>query len=387
MPIRSDWERELLNRLFTLVESRVQPMAAHMATLPVENYGSRERFEREQRHVFRRFALLAGFSSQVREPGDFFTRELGGVPILVTRDEAGALRAFLNVCRHRGARLVQEPQGSGRKMFACSYHGWRYSCAGTLRAVPHLPGFPELAREQRGLVALPVAERHGLVFVRSAPGPDIALDEFLGPLFEELETLGMPQRQVFASSTRTVHCNWRLMVDSVLEAYHIAVLHRSTGGLAFEENLMLFDESAPPHGRFVLPARGLKRPSDGSAQDWRLLDHASALYWMFPNSVVLFQGGLANFLSIFPVDDTHCVVHGASLCLGRPEDEATRARLQQDYDGYWATIREDLRVTEGIQAGLDSGANREFLLGRFEYVVDKYFHGALEEALQGRLQP
>jgi phenylpropionate dioxygenase-like ring-hydroxylating dioxygenase large terminal subunit len=383
MSISPDWERAVLDRLFTLVETREQHMAEQVATLPAENYSSRERFELEQRRVFRRLPLLAGFSSQVSKPGDFFTQDLAGVPILVTRDSSGVLRAFLNICRHRGAKLVEEPCGAERGIFACRYHGWRYSLEGKLRAVPFLRGFPELQREERGLVALPVAERHGLVFVRAAPGPEIPLGDFLGPLFEELETLGLPQRAVFETSTRIVHCNWKLMIDTVLEAYHIPVLHRRTGGLAFEEHLMLFDTSTAPHGRFVLPLRGIKRPESGNAEDWKLLRHASALYWMFPNSVVLFQGPLAHFLSVFPVDERHCAVRAASLSLESPSHEEARAELQKDYEGYWATILEDLSVTETIQVGLGAGANREFVLGRFEYVLHQHFHVALEEVIQG----
>jgi phenylpropionate dioxygenase-like ring-hydroxylating dioxygenase large terminal subunit len=382
-----DWERELLERVFAMVETRQPTMAERMASIPVENYLSPERLAREQRQVFRRFPILVGFSCQVRKPGDFFTHDASGVPILVTRDQSGTLRAFLNVCRHRGAKLVEEPCGSGRSMFACRYHGWRYSSEGKLRAVPHLPGFSELNREQRGLVPLPVAELHGLIFARTAPGPEIDLDTYLGPLFNQFDTFGVPQRVVFESSTRPVQCNWKVMAETVLEAYHITTLHRKTGGLAFEENLMLFESPTPPHGRFVLPLRGCKRPEPQDTEAWKLLRHSNAFYWMFPNSGVLFAGPLANFVSFFPVGADRCVVRGASLRMDGPLDEETRARLQTDYEGYWATIFEDFSVTEGIQAGLGSGANRELVLGRFEYAIDKHLHSPLEDALEGRLNP
>ncbi|WP_225413325.1 aromatic ring-hydroxylating oxygenase subunit alpha [Stigmatella hybrida] len=380
MSNRNGWEKDVVERLVTLVETRAQPLAARMAPIPVEHYRSRERLELERRHVFERFPLVAGFSTQVREPGSFFTHDASGVPIVVTRDTSGVLRAFLNVCRHRGAKLAGEACGSGRTVLACRYHGWRYGLDGKLRAVPGLKSFPDLNREERGLVPLPVAERHGLVFVRPTPGEPLELEAFLGPVFEELESYGFSRRVVFESSVRTVACNWKLMVETVLEAYHISVLHRKTGGLAFEENLVLFDESTPPHGRFVLPLRGLQRPEEVAPGS--LLQYASPLYWMFPNSVILFSGAFAHFLSMFPLDEGHCRVQGASLRLDGPVDAEAQAALQQEYGQYWATILEDISVTESIQAGFGSGANRELLLGGFESVADTHFHAVLERLLR-----
>ncbi|ADO69493.1 aromatic ring-hydroxylating oxygenase subunit alpha [Stigmatella aurantiaca] len=386
MSIRNGWERDVLDRLVTLVETRDPPQAGRIARIPMDHYRSRERLALERRHVFERFPLIVGFSAQVREPGSFLTHDPSGVPILVTRDASGTLRAFLNVCRHRGAKLAGEPCGSGRSILACRYHGWRYALDGTLRAVPGLKGFPDLKREERGLVSLPVSERHGLVFVRVTPGPELELERFLGPVFEELETFGFPRRVVFESSVRTVACNWKLMIDTVLEAYHISVLHRKTGGLAFEENQVLFDASTPPNGRFVLPLRGLTRP-EGEVAEGSLLHYASPLYWMFPNSVILFSGSFAHMLSVFPVDEGRCTVQGSSLRLEGPLDEAAQEGLQKEYEQYWATIREDISVTETIQEGMASGANQEFLFGGFESVADTHFHSALEAALQGRLTP
>jgi phenylpropionate dioxygenase-like ring-hydroxylating dioxygenase large terminal subunit len=376
------WEIETRHRITTVLQTGQQDMVEHVTHLRPEDYTSRERLELERRRVFGRFPLLVGFSAQVRSPGDFFTHDLTGVPILVTRDKGGVLRAFLNVCRHRAAKVTDEPCGSGKSTLTCRYHGWTYGIGGELRAIPQLKAFPDVRLEERGLIPLPVDEVAGLVFIRTTPGSELRAREFLGPLVEQLEDLNLGRRIVFESSTHQANGNWKLMVDANLESYHIPSLHKNSGAMFLEAPNIY--EASPPHGRGVLPYKESAKAANPVPIDEMILQHAGLLYNLFPNTVVFFLGRFAHVLSTFPVDEHHAVVRGASLMIDGPLDDTARTYLRHAYEGYWTTIQEDLVIVESIQKGLRSGANRELLVGRHEFAV-RDFHASLDAAIQGRL--
>src|SRR5207247_2440508 len=135
-----------------------------------------ERLALEKRVLFRAYPLLVGLSCRVAAPGDWLTDDDSGMPILVVRTGAGTLRAFANVCRHRGARVV-DGCGSGKRALSCPYHGWTYGLDGRLIDVPGEEGFAGLSREEHSLRPLPVVEKYGLVWVRPAPtAPEATID-------------------------------------------------------------------------------------------------------------------------------------------------------------------------------------------------------------------
>ena len=117
-------EIALIERLLGHLQAGTTTMGDDEARVPVSSYRSPERFAAEEHALFRRLPIVVGHASEVAAPGSFFTHDTLGVPLLVTRDHEGTLRAFLNVCRHRGSRLVHEPRGANRKAFACAYHAW-----------------------------------------------------------------------------------------------------------------------------------------------------------------------------------------------------------------------------------------------------------------------
>jgi len=377
-----DWQRIALEHMFSALESKTHPMAERESHVPIEVYRSKAKLEQEKQYVFRRYPMAVGVSAQVRNAGDFFTHDGLGMPILVTRAGSGTLHAFLNVCRHRGAKLVEARCGTGRSSLVCRYHGWSYWLDGRLRGVPHPCGFPELERGGRALVSLPVAERSGLVFVQLAPEPVCGLDEYAQPLFNELDTFDLASRSVFACAARTIRGNWKVMAETMLEVYHISVLHKNTGGPAFEQNICLFEPLAAPSGRFVIPLKGARRPNSADHDEWRLLYHAAAVYWIFPNTFIFLLGRFAHVISVFPVDEAQCVVQSFALIDDPGENEMLRAGFNTLYDWYWATIDEDIEIVESIQAGLATDANQEFLLGRYEHYIDTYFHAELNRAIQ-----
>ena len=196
-------------------ESRMLPRAAYVDPAV---------FEWEQRHFFGGGWLCAGRSSQVPAPGDLRAEPVGAGSVLLARGEDGALRAFANTCRHRGHELLPCGSASQQSVIICPYHSWTYSLNGNLRAAAGFKNRPGFQADRWGLVELPVAEWHGLVFVdgSAAAGP---LADSLGTL-EEFVAPYEPERLVVAGQhDYEVAANWKILTENYHECYHCPVIH------------------------------------------------------------------------------------------------------------------------------------------------------------------
>jgi carnitine monooxygenase subunit len=207
---------------------RVDPLApadADNLSLPAWIYRDAEFFERERQAIFRSSWQLVCHVSDVPRAGDFHTFEFFGEPVVVLRDEAGGLRAFHNVCRHRAARLLDGPRGHCGRRITCPYHAWTYALDGRLVAVPGRDAFAGIDTARHGLAPLEHEVFMGFVFVRFAPGlPSVREmaapyhDELAAYRFEEL----VPHGRV---SLRPRAVNWKNVADNYSDGLHITVAH------------------------------------------------------------------------------------------------------------------------------------------------------------------
>lgn len=383
--MKQDRQVEVLNKALRLIQANTTEMGGQTFTVPVDVYLSQSRLEEERDHLFRRLPLVVGFSSQVAKPGDFFTADLIGVPIIVLRSQDGKLNAFLNVCRHRGAKVVEAASGSDKKILVCPFHGWSYDDHGNLRSATCPTGFPDLDKSNLGLVPLAVAERLGLVFVLHKPNMTFDIDDYLSPLFSDLESFGLDDFVVMNPSTRLRKLNWKLQMDTSHENYHFSYLHSNTAGSAYFNNISMFD-CAKPHARIFLPQRSILKLMKINCESWRIQDHCAVFYSIFPNTGLVFFGGYAHVLSTFPVDNDTSILQGGMLVPGGPVSEEHALLRKFHYDSYWSTMEEDISVGESMQAALRSGANSHFLFGRHEHVAGA-FHETVEEILSGTWTP
>ena len=192
-------------------------------TLPFAWYSDDELLRRERARIFARSWQYGGRADQVAEPGSFLATDAGGVPLLVVRDKQGELRAFLNVCRHRGAVLTD---GSGtRETIQCHYHAWTYGLDGSLRAAPRSDREPGFDKDELSLLPASVDVWGPFLFVN--PDPDaMALGEYLGELPAilardlDLDGLEFHSRVEFGANA-----NWKIVVENFLECYHCATAH------------------------------------------------------------------------------------------------------------------------------------------------------------------
>ncbi|MEL7033834.1 MAG: SRPBCC family protein [Pseudomonadota bacterium] len=345
---------------------------------PVEHYLSEDRFQLERDRIFKQVPMVAAHSSEMANPGDFLRREVAGLPVLLTRDKSGAVHAFLNACRHRGTRLVDDEEGCKHR-FSCPYHAWTYANSGQLIAAPHFDqGFEGLEKADLGLIELHCEERFGFVWVSAASeGPN--LDDHLGDVAAELKALQIDDMVVVHQDAPVHKANWKILVEGGIEAYHFKVAHRSTIGPHFEDNLSSY-RMLGAHMRSILMRTSMAKLSPETRDTWRLRDHAQVLYTLFPNTALLVQSDHIAWINQEALSAGETRVRMSTLV---PKSEADRTdHWQRNHDITRVTLDEDFAIGESIQSTLASGANQNMLFGRFEGALDT-FNKVVEAHLEG----
>lgn len=220
--------------------------AAGLGTGPVPEwpYRSKEFFELERDRVFRRSWLVAGRVEQIPNAGDYFLRDVAvcNVSAILVRGRDGAIRAFHNVCSHRGSQVVSSKRGTA-PAFMCNYHNWTYGLDGNLIGIPD-ERFFDVDKSKCGLTPITIDFWAGWIFLNLERKPSISLKAFLGTFADYLADLPYP----FVSDTNVVFetdvkCNWKVGMDAFSESYHIPALHNKT--------LKPFSSRVNPHGRLL----------------------------------------------------------------------------------------------------------------------------------------
>ena len=230
--------------------------AAGVMRNPVGIYTDPGRFEAEMARILRRKTLLACLSGRLPGPGSYLAEDLAGVPVLLMRGEDGVARAFLNSCRHRGTRLL-DGAGAVRRAFACPYHGWTYGPDGQLTGVPDREAFDGVDLADCTLAALPCAEADGLIWIRLSGESPADPGESLDGLTAEFAGYGLAGYHHYDSHRMTPAINWKMALDTFMEPYHFAVLHKQTVAPIFFPNLCLYDEFGESF-REYLPRRSIE---------------------------------------------------------------------------------------------------------------------------------
>lgn len=352
------------------------------ASIPVSRYLSRTVFEQE-RDLLRRRPLPVAAASELSAAGDWLSLDCYDTPLLLVRQPDGTVRAFLNVCRHRGARVVPAGRGHGARSFVCPYHAWTYKPDGDLKGLPQDFGFPCLDRSRSGLRRLAVSERAGMIWLILDPDQaDQDIDTHLDPLMTELETQDLAQPQGFASRSYLVKANWKLLVDGAFEAYHFKIAHRNTIAHMFTDNLQIVDEFDLNRRLYLLKANF--DPASPPPRDrFQPRDYGNIIYYFFPNTTFLVQPDHTQFSTLEPLAPGLTRVHETTLLPQTPDSEKARSYWQANVDLYRRTLAEDYDLAESIQSGLASGANEALTFGTFEYSAPR-FHRQLQQLLEQR---
>jgi len=206
---------------------RVRLPLAEAETLPAWCYTSATFFEREVETIFRRTWTFIGRADEIPNAGDYMTADVFGEPIIVLRGSDGAVRAFANSCRHRGARLLC---GHGNKSaISCPYHAWTYGLSGELRGAPGMEGVENFDRSEYGLIPIRLDSWAGFVFVDlSGEAPSLAAH--LGNLPEVFASYDFDNVVCVRRTEYDLACNWKIYIENAMEEYHTATVHKKSIG-------------------------------------------------------------------------------------------------------------------------------------------------------------
>jgi nitrite reductase/ring-hydroxylating ferredoxin subunit len=331
--------------------------------------------------VFRRSPVVVALTAHVPSPGTYRAFELAGVPVLTVRQADGGVKVFLNACRHRGAEVVASGCGHARR-FACPYHAWTYDTSGTLVGVSGRSTFGEIDLDERGLTELPCAERSGMIFAVLTPGVALDVDGWLAGYGEVLDSLGLEDVEVI-DEREIVGPNWKVAYDGYVDGYHLDILHKRTIGKDVMGNIMTCDAWGP-HQRVAFARRNLVELRDVPRQEWRADRHIGLVHTVFPHVSVAGNGTRAMMVSQLspgPTPDRSRTIQTHVMVAGATEDERKQTLARADVLEYVVT-EEDYKTGFGIQRGLTSGANTEFVFGRNE-PGNQRFHQWVDRLVRG----
>ncbi|HVW31568.1 MAG TPA: SRPBCC family protein [Acidimicrobiia bacterium] len=360
----------LVDRLLVHVRAGTTELAAAEYEEPVEAYCDPERFALERERLFGGdVPLCVGLSGQLPGPHAVLPFDDYGVPLLLRRDTSGRFRAFLNVCRHRGARVV-DGAGTERRM-TCGYHGWTYDDGGRLVGVPGAAGFTGVDRDCRGLVEVPAGEAGGLLFVKPRAGA-LPFDAggWLGGLAEFFDGLGVASRVYLTEYTLDRPTNWKAAMDTFGEMYHFAFAHRDTLAQRSIPDTMVTDTFGP-HQRFAAPTRTIA--DYGRDPDEPPLGVLSLVNLIYPNAVVMVSTKSVQLYTVVPgAEPGRSLMRQRFFAPAEPESAEQRAALLETCAFYFQVVRdEDWSKAEAIEAGLRSGANTTLVFGRNELCLHR----------------
>jgi choline monooxygenase len=344
-------------------------------TIPALWYSDPEIHEAECRSVFGGTWQAVGRTDQVRQPGQFFTADVAGEPIVVVRGDDGVLRAFANVCRHRAAMVVPEAEGRASKL-RCRYHGWTYDLCGRLRGTPEFDGVADFRREDNGLPAVAVETWGPLVWVHVGQ-PAETLAEFLGPIGQRMAGLGLDSLCFVARREYRLACNWKVFVDNYLDGgYHVNTVHPGLAGV-----LDYTHYRTEIAGNTAVQISPLKPSADAGVSGVRSGDNAY-YWWVFPNLMLNAYTGVMDTNLVLPEGPDACRVV-FDFYFADTEGAAAEAFIARSIEVGHQIQREDVGICEEVQRGL---ASRTYDTGRFSVrreAAGYHFHQLLARRLRG----
>jgi len=330
--------------------------------------------------------------NSVPRVGDFVTFDMGPESVLVLRDRDGSIRAFHNVCRHRGARLL-DGAGNCSASITCPYHGWSYRHDGTLIGMPVRDSFPGLDRAEHGLRSVRVDTAFGFVFVCLAPdspfGAPRPVADTWGKLGDELRDSRCAEMVPLGPITSDIwNVDWKIAMDNYLESYHVPIGHPGLYRMFTPD----YDDqlTVPGVARGISWLREKRSPRWSEGLYQALIERAAAhlpenqrrcwrFYSALPNLGIDVYPDQMDFFQVLPAGPGKCIIRGAVFGLPGAARELRAVRYLSDRINA-SVNNEDKWLCERVQRGLASSSYRPGQLSRLESCMLE-FHNLLRERI------
>jgi Rieske 2Fe-2S family protein len=341
-----------------------ETFTAGAKTLPQRYFVSPDIFAKEQAVILSAHWVCVGHQSQIAKAGDYFVQEVAGESLIIVRDQRATIRAFYNVCRHRGTRLREDRAGqavSGHvSAIQCPYHAWTYGLDGRLIGAPHMDKVPGFDKAEHSLHAIELALWEGFIFVSLADEPN-PLEEVFAPLAGKFSHWNLPKLRSAKRIEYDVRANWKLIFENYSECYHCPGVHPTLAKLTPYDSAENDLCEGPFLGGFMPITKGNSLTMTGNAcalpvGDIKGEDHARVFYYsIFPNMLLSMHPDYVMVHQLWPKSPERTLI----LCDWFFHAEAfDRADFHpDDAIEFWdMTNRQDWHVCELSQQGIASRA-------------------------------
>jgi phenylpropionate dioxygenase-like ring-hydroxylating dioxygenase large terminal subunit len=333
-------------------------------------------YQLERQAIFRRTWLTIGRVSEVAERGQFIVRRIdpADTSILVTHAADGKLRAFHNVCTHRGTELVGKPAGRA-PTFTCRYHSWTFSADGALRGVPDQAGFFDLDLAKCGLREVALDTCAGFIFVNLTRAPELSLRDYLGQWADDLEESGIGSADTFTEYSYEVEANWKTTNNNFQEIYHGRFVHPKSIGkrsqvaenpFGYPAEYVFRDEGLHSNMRLWSDPNYVPTPTEALAGGILKRDDAARgftpqgplfdFFCIFPNTTILSAAGRYFSQTIWPLGPNRTRSSVRVYWTGKDRKASLRFAREQAMTAVLDIHSEDRDIIEAAHRGLKSGA-------------------------------
>ena len=352
-----------------------------VTTIPASNYFDPERWQREVDMIFKRVPLLLAMTAEIKEVNTYKAIDVVGMPVLISRGADGIARAFVNMCSHRGAQLVDPGVGTARR-FACPYHNWTYNQEGDLVGVFKQDDFGQLDTSCLGLTQLPIAERAGLIWVTLSPDSKLDFDAFFAGYDEMLEFCDFASMNHFGTRI-LAGPNWKISFDGYVDFYHLPILHKNTFGPDMSPDALF--HRVGPHQRVTGPRGNWAKLEGRPTSEWPDSVLTGGVWSVFPH------GSIAGFeieghkiyqvARVFPGATADESVTYLDFISTAPKTDELIAAANRQIAFLENVVRdEDYATGLKIQRTVKTGAKKVLHFGRNEGGA-QYVHGWLDALL------
>jgi len=336
-------------------------MASNTNSLPGEYFTSPAIHLDELKNIFYKRWLCIGRAEQIASPGDYFLQNIGDESVIVVRGQDGQVRAFFNLCRHRGTRICTEERGAFSKSIQCPYHAWTYGLDGSLIGVPDGHSMEGLDKDQLGLHPVSIEEWQGFLYINLSRDPS-PLAEAIGPLAGRVERWGLPSLRRASQIAYDVAANWKLIVENYNECYHCPIIHPQLNELSNYRSGTDDLNHGTVLGGFMMLAEGSESMSLEGGYCAPPLDTIEEIdlsrvyyYSVFPNMLLSLHPDYVMFHTLWPQGPERTRI----VCewLFSPDAMSAPDFSPESAVAFWdETNRQDWHVCELSQMGVRSMA-------------------------------
>ena len=344
----------------------------------VSDYIDNDIIKSEVDKIFYDHPVPIALSAELKENNSYKATKAIDTPLLITSGEDGVVRAFINICKHRGAPVC--PEGIGKKSkFNCTYHGWMYDNTGNLVNIFKSDTFGDIDTTKIKLTELFCEERSGFIWACLNPDIKYDLDEWMNGFDSELRDIDLKNWHLF-KSIKINGPMWKICWDGYTDGYHHHMVHPETVGKNTKVNLIANDTYGP-HQRFAFGLKNINELSDIEEKDWEPENHLRLIHSVFPNSSIsAIQNQHCLVSIIFPTPDLQgTITTQYILCLKEPKTKEEIKEAENFAElSRAAIIDEDYPINFRIQETIHSKANTEFLFGKNE-PIQQHYHNWIEK--------